>query len=56
MPRPAKPALTDKEKERIVALFNGGGITQNALAERFGVTQNRISQIIADAKQSIQLT
>lgn len=49
MSRPAhNMILTDAQKMRIRSLYAQGDITQQALAERFGVKQNRITQIVKE--------
>jgi hypothetical protein len=50
-PRPSRPnrrRKLDRDAE-LVALFDAGGVTQHQLAERFGISHQRVSQILKNA-------
>jgi len=44
--------LTDNEVRRIRKSYNTGKVTQTALADRFGVSQNGISKIILKQRRA----
>lgn len=46
--------LSNEEADEVKALYQRGGISQQALADRFGVNQSQVSRILSGARRANQ--